>query len=184
MNTEYNVEKYELDTKLEEIRNNYLRFNITEYGCKHCRCYDNNWTCPPFKENQLDIWSKYENVKLIMLKYNFSKEFLNKQKSYEEFIEYSFDLIHSQKKIIEHDLYNLEKELNGEFLTSGPCVNCNVCQRSLGKSCVKPNERKYAMESLGANVIDIAKRYFDLDLEWIRGNSKPNFLIMMVCVLY
>ena len=184
MSEEYNVERFERNLKMDNIRKNYLNYNKTEHDCRSCRCHSNNWTCPPFEENQNDIWDRYDNIKIIIEKYNFTKEFLEKEATAEELMEYGFNLIHGQKKEIEPELYRLEKELNGEFLTSGPCVNCPVCQRSQGNSCIMPDKRKYAMESLGANAVAITKDFFNLDLDWIRGNRKPEYLIMMVSVLY
>lgn len=181
---EYTIRRFEVDTRLDEIRDNYLNFCNTEEKCKKCRCHSNNWTCPPFDENQTDVWNKYENIKIIVEKYNFTKEFLEDKITDDELMEYGFDLIHGQKKVIEPELYELEKKLNGEFLTSGPCVNCKICQRTEDKPCIMSDKRKYAMESLGANAIEIAKKYFKLDLQWIKGNKKPEYLIMMVSVLY
>lgn len=184
MAEDYTVERFEHDTCLDKIRKEYLNFNTTEHNCRKCRCHDNNWTCPPFNEEQTGVWDKYENIKIIIEKYNFTREFLEEETTAEELMEYSFDLIHGQKKVIEDELYRLEEELNGEFLTSGPCVNCSVCQRTMNRECVMPDKRKYAMESLGANAVAIAKEYFNLDLQWIKGNVKPEYLIMMVSVLY
>lgn len=183
MSEDYNVERLERTVKLEEIRNKFITPVKTEHDCRKCRCHGNNWTCPPFEENQNDIWEKYENIKIIMEKYDFTKKFLEEETTSEELMEYAFDLIHGKKKEIEPELYRLEDELNGEFLTSGPCVNCSVCQRSLGKNCIIPEKRKYAMESLGADVVGIAREYFNLDLDWIYGNRKAKYLIMMVSVL-
>ena len=185
MSMEFVSERFECDTNLEEIRKNYLNPPKNEEACSHCRCYENNWTCPPFTENQTNVWYKYENIKIIIKKLNFTNEFLKKQFTEEELIEYAFDLIHSQKTLIEQEeLYDLEKELNGEILTSGPCVTCKCCQRLDGKECVMPEKRKYAMESLGANAIGIAKKFFDLDLKWIKENKLPEYLVVMVAVLY
>ena len=47
-----------------------------------------------------------------------------------------------------------------------------------------PEKRKYAMEALGANVIKLSKDFFHLDLQWIKNNTLPEYIIMMVSVLY
>ena len=184
MSEDYTTERFECDVKLEEIRQNFLNPIKNEKLCSYCRCHDHNWTCPPFYENQTDIWNHYENVKLIMMKFNFTENIQNKKFDSDELMEYAFDLHHGAKKIIEPELYALEEELNGHFLTSGPCVNCSHCQRLENKECIMPDKRKYAMESLGANIIGISKKYFNLDMQWIKNNKLPEFIIMMVCVLY
>lgn len=184
MADDFTTERFECDTTLEEIREKFINPIKNKQLCTHCRCYDNNWCCPPFTENQTDIWNKYDNIKLIMIKMNFTHEAYEKEFTPETIMEYAFDFHHGAKMKIEPELYELEKELNGYFLTSGPCVNCGQCQRILGKDCVMPNKRKYAMESLGADVKAIVKQYFDLDLQWIRGNVLPEYIIMMVSVLY
>lgn len=184
MSDDFSVERFECDTSLDEIRERFLNIEGNEESCSFCRCYDNNWTCPPFNDNQTDIWNKYENIKLILLKMNFNKHVYEREFTSESLMEYAFEFHHSQKMIIEPELYELEEKLNGCFLTAGPCVRCSECQRISGKGCVMPDKRKYAMESLGADVIGIAREYFDLDLQWIRGNKLPEYIIMMLCVLY
>lgn len=184
MSEDFTVERFECDASLDEIRENFIIPNKTNEACTHCRCYDNNWCCPPFTENQSSIWNDYENIKLILVKMNFTDEARRREFTSDSLMDYAFDFHHGQKMLIEPELERLEEKLNGYYLTSGPCVNCNECQRMTGNSCVMPDKRKYAMESLGADVIGIAKKYFDLDLKWIKGNVLPEYIIMMVSVLY
>ncbi|RAP51276.1 MAG: hypothetical protein BZ138_05580 [Methanosphaera sp. rholeuAM270] len=184
MRNDYTIERFEKDTLLKTIREKYVDFTKTELSCRKCRCHSNNWTCPPFDSNQTDIWSQYENIKLILLKFNFTEKIRKKQFTPEELMEYAFNLHHGEKTIIEPELKELEKELNGHYLTCGPCVNCQQCQRLLNNRCIMPEKRKYAMESLGANIIDITKDYFNIDMQWIKENKLPEYIIMMVSVLY
>lgn len=184
MSEDYIVERFECDVKMDELRENFINAPKTREACSFCRCFNNNWSCPPFTDNQTSIWDDYENIKLIMVKMNFNDEILNRKYTPESLMEYAFEFHHGEKMNIEPEIYKLEEELDGYFLTSGPCVNCKECQRIAGNDCVMPDKRKYAMESLGADVIGIAKKYFDLDLKWIKGNKLPEYIIMMVSVLY
>lgn len=181
---DYTIERFETDTSLENLLNNYINYEKTEKLCKACRCHDNNWTCPPFDANQTDVWTKYENIKLILLKFNFTNKARQRQFTDQEIMEYAFELHHGEKTLIEPELKELEKELNGHYLTCGPCVNCKICQRISNNKCVMPNKRKYAMEALGADIINITKDFFNLDLKWIKAKTLPEYIIMMVSVLY
>lgn len=181
---DYTIERFEKDTSLAEIRKKYLNYNKTEKLCRACRCHDNNWTCPPFDEQQTKIWTKYEKIKLILLKFNFTKQARQKQYNEEEIMEYAFELHHGEKTKIEPELRQYEKQLNGHYLTCGPCVNCKTCQKINNKPCIMPQKRKYAMEALGADIINITKDYFNIEMQWIKENKLPEYIIMMVGVLY
>ena len=184
MRDDYTIERFEKDVPLDEIKRNYINFEHTEKLCRMCRCHTSNWTCPPFNQDQISIWEKYDNIKLILLKFNFTSNALQKVFEDEKIMEYSFDLHHGEKTLIEPYLKSLEEELDGCYLTCGPCVNCKECQRLNGKSCVMPDKRKYAMEALGADIIGISKDYFGINLQWIHENKLPEYIIMMVSVLY
>lgn len=184
MRNDYSIEKFEKDVKLDPIRKKYIDYTRTEIDCRNCRCHTNNWTCPPFLDNQTDIWNKFENIKLILLKFNFTDDARKKEFTADELMEYAFELHHGEKTLIEPELRRFEKQLNGHYLTCGPCVNCSECQRIKNKECIMPDKRKYAMESLGADIIGISKEYFNLDLQWIHENKLPEYIIMMVSILY
>jgi len=181
---DYNIERFEIDLSMDEILDNYINFEKTEKLCRKCRCHSNNWTCPPFDSNQINIWENYDNIKLILLKFNFTNKARQKQFDESEIMEYAFNLHHGEKTLIEPELKKLEKQLNGYYLTCGPCVNCKTCQRLTNGKCIMPEKRKYAMEALGANVIKLSKDFFHLDLQWIKNNTLPEYIIMMVSVLY
>ena len=67
-----------------------------------------------------------------------------------------------------------EKRLNGLFLTCGPCVLCIPCEKMNQKECKHPSLRRYAVESVGVNVVKCVKEIFDVDAQWITPDSRPD----------
>ena len=64
----------------------------------------------------------------------------------------------------------------------GCCDLCGIgnCARISGKPCRHPKEKRFSMESLGADAIKAADRYFGVPLCWPEKGRLPAYF-MLVC---
>ena len=181
---DYTVERYELTTDLKKFYENYVTYDFTELECSKCTSYDKKWTCPPFDFDVKNIWTKYDNIKLIFQKFTFTDEFKKKQLTFTEFRENSRNLFQNEKKKILQEMLEEEKRLDGLYVTCGPCNLCVECTRIIGEQCRNPNLRRYSMEALGTNVISAVNDLFNVTPQWITTESQPDYHIYMNAILY
>lgn len=181
---DYSIERYEHTMKLDEYVERYVNYSFTELECSKCSSYDYKWTCPPFDFDVKDIWTGYDNIKLILLKIIFTDEFKDKKLDYDDFKEYSRKLFQYEKMQIYEEMIDEEERLNGLYLTCGPCALCSVCTRYEGKACRMPDKMRYSMESLGTNVISTSQELFNIKPQWITNYSKPDYHIFLNAILY
>ena len=126
----------------------------------------------------------YQNIRLIMLKITFTEEFKKRNLSYAEFRENSRNLFQNEKRNILREMLDGEERLGGLYLTCGPCNLCAVCSRVDDEPCRNPDKRRYAMESVGTNVINTVRDFFDVTPQWISEESKPDYHIFLNAILY
>ena len=181
---DYIVEKLEYDCKLDDFYNKYVDFEYTEYKCSQCSSYGNKWSCPSFDFDVNEIWSGYENIRLYLMKIIFTDEFKQKELSFDDFRKNSIYLFQVEKRKILKDMLDEEKRLNGLFLTCGPCVLCIPCEKMNQHECKHPSLRRYAVESVGVNVVKCVKDIFDVDAQWITPDSRPDYHIFLNAILY
>ncbi len=83
------------------------------------------------------------------------------------------------KKLLETELLDHRKK-GRAVAGAGPCLACEECAAEAdGGRCGKPAKRIYSLESLGVNITGLAKRCFNIDLEWSCKETFADF----VCAL-
>lgn len=181
---DYTTERFEHTCRLDKFYERYVDFKYTDEKCSQCSSYDNKWSCPSFDFDVDEIWGKYEYIKLYFMKIMFTDEFKKKNLPFMEFRENSRQLFQNEKKKIVNKMLDEEKRLNGLFLTCGPCVLCIPCEKLNNSPCRHPDLRRYAVESVGVNVVKCVREIFDVEAQWITHDSRPDYHIFLNAILY
>lgn len=186
----YTLEKYTETLKIREYYENYVDFNITEKTCRKCEQYNQNWSCPPFEDNIQEVWTKYENIKLILLQLNYDKFITENTYSRGDMNIILNITLHNEKRKILQSLQKktiLEEEYqNAMILSTGYCNLCPECTRITDKPCKYPRNKLYSMESLGALVTKTTEEIFNTKIQWINKEEGkiPSYLTILVGLLY
>lgn len=60
---------------------------------------------------------------------------------------------------------------------AGACTGCARCAAlNDDRECINPQKRIYSLESLGVNVVDLARRCFNIELEWSSEGYMADFI--------
>ena len=170
-----NFERLETTVSVEEYVKTCVDVPTFLEYCKECDNYGTRWSCPPFAEDPLDIWSRFDS--LWLLSYVLPCE---PGQSVSEAIE---DL-HQAKEQMMAELLKLERTKPGSVIVSaGSCTLCgDHCTRPEGKPCRMPNQMRHSIEALGGDVSKTAELYLNKPILWIRDGVLPDYL-MLVCGL-
>lgn len=186
----YVLEKKQENMKIEEYYTKYVDFNVTEKTCKLCEHYNNNWSCPKFEDDILNVWQSYDTIELILLqlKYDnfitensFSKGDMDTILNITLYNEKRKILQKLHKKTIEEEEYN-----NAMILSTGYCNLCPRCTRIDKKPCRYPNNKLYSMESLGALVSKTTEEIFGTKILWLNKDEGkiPSYLTLLMGLLH
>ncbi len=182
--SDYTIERFELTTNLKEFYEKYVDYEYTRLKCSVCSSFDKKWSCPDFDFDVDDIWKKYDNIKLFLLKFTFTEEFMKNDLSFVDFRDNSRNLFQAEKRNILQEMLDEEERLNGLYLTCGPCNLCAACSRLDNKPCRNLSMRRYAMESVGTNVVIAVEELFGITPQWIREDSRPDYHIFLNAILF
>lgn len=181
----YNTEVTVKNMKTSEYKEKYVNLDVTMAACRECVKYSNNWACPEFDCDVLEYWDKYENIKLIFTKINFTKEAL--EKTYDEedlkFISET-SLFYERNKLISR-LEKEERENKGKCLSAGPCGYCDRCARMDNEPCKYPEKCHNSIESIGGLVTETLSEVFGEELKWVNSEGHlPENLSLLMAVMY
>lgn len=185
----YTLEKNTKTLPVKEYYEKYVDYKTTEKTCKICDQYNKNWSCPPFEENILETWNKYENIKLTLIKLNYEK-FITENTFKNEDIDIILNItLYNEKRKMLQCLHKqtLEEEYqNSMILSTGYCNLCPKCTKIDNKSCKYPKNKLYGMESLGALVSKTTEEIFNTKIQWInkKEGKIPSYLTLLMGLLF
>lgn len=148
--------------------------------CRECHNYGNNWMCPPFDFDPLDIWRSYEKIKLFGLRMTPARESGEGKSAAER----AKEIISKEKRRLIGELLEEEKKIPGSLsFFAGSCELCPVCAKVTNEPCRRPAMARHSIESLGADVSLAMKRYLGLDILWIKDDRLPEYLTLVAALL-
>ena len=65
------ISKLTADVDVAEFVERYVDVEKFQGLCKDCEDYGNNWSCPPFDFEVMDVWNSFEKFKIIAFKIDF-----------------------------------------------------------------------------------------------------------------
>lgn len=148
--------------------------------CRECPNYDKRWSCPPYGFSVEGFWKQYTSILLYEVKVPISRELLGKSYEQEELNAINGVLIAPVKEQMMHDLLEMERQNSGSrALYAGTCELCESCYKVSGESCKHPELMRYSIESLGGNVAQAVKFYFDDEILWAKDGKLPEYYVLL-----
>lgn len=150
--------------------------------CRACRGYGKTWSCPPFDFKPQEIWQSYDTLLLQSRKIEVPEKMRETLFSPEELDRASHELLREEKRIMLAELLESEKSFpNSMVLSAGSCDVCPAltCTRLIGKPCRNPGSMRHSIESLGGDVGQALKTYFDLQILWGKNGRMPEYYILL-----
>ncbi|MBQ2888285.1 MAG: DUF2284 domain-containing protein [Firmicutes bacterium] len=139
--------------------------------CQQCDNYNIKWSCPPFEFDPMDIWHKYNKLRLYALVLRPSDEMGSAE---------LVAALHSEKPGFDQRLSEMEAEHPGSlYLSGGSCALCSDCRRAQGQVCRYPDKLRYSIEALGGDVGKVCEKYFDKPILWVQDNKAPEYLMLI-----
>ena len=139
--------------------------------CRACPNFGKMWSCPPFESlflYEIDIPPSESSIGRLS----------------QQEIRRIYD---SARAEIDPKLLDLgRKSPSGSLvLLGGSCANCPLpkCARLENKPCPRPESMRPSLESLGFDVVAIAKKIFGADLEWATASKTPQALRIVCAIL-
>ena len=152
--------------------------NVPEFlaYCKACPSYGGVWSCPPFHFNPMEIWKKYDSLRL------YARVLLADVPGQD--VQAAMRALQEEKAGYLDKLLGWEAETSGSLaLAAGSCSLCVPCTRKAGKPCQKPEEMRYSIEALGGDVALTASRYLKQPLLWVKDGILPEYLMLVGALL-
>jgi len=184
-------------TALKDLLNYYSPKIINKY-CESCNKFSKVWSCPPLPFKDLDYVSKYKYCYIISGKIHIDKvpkDELKKIVDYslkrysdisngnDEFSNTFSGLYYSFREFNDKKIFSLEKYFNDSIsLSSGRCLLCDTCTRSIGKPCISEEQLRYSLESLGFDVSEIIKNIVGDKIQW-SSDTKPEYVTCVSALL-
>lgn len=177
----YTVTHHTASMSVPEYLENYVDIPVFLKACQACPNYGKIWSCPPYGFDVLQHWKKYKTLYLLASKIVFDKDALSKVYTTEEITSITDSILPREKQVLSEKLFEMEKQNPGSIsLSAGSCNTCkNGCTRSQGKPCVNPDQMRYSLESLGANVGLTIEKLMGIKLEWMEENRLPHHFVLV-----
>ena len=174
---QHKIEYITSEVNISELNKFHNPTKVFEY-CKACPNYNKLWSCPPHSFNIDEFITKYKRAKIIGGKVIINKSLINTDRIKEECSEIFLEA----RKTFSNKLIS-EETKNSISLIAGNCYKCTSCSRILGIPCIKNNEMRYSLESIGYLVSDITTNILNLDIQWIK-NEIPDYMVTVGAMLY
>lgn len=181
----YTTKKYTTTMDLKSFMKEYVDIPKMERFCSLCRNYGTSWECPPHTNDILAYWNQFENIKIIAVKLDYTKEFTSKSYNHNQLNYIIKNTLYKERSILKEELKQLEEELNGQYLYAGRCDMCRKCAKISDEQCRFPELMRYSVESIGSNIQKLTPDIFDFSLKWVEKDMKiPEYLVNVCAVLY
>lgn len=184
-------------TTLENLLNYYSPKVINKY-CESCNKFSKVWSCPPLPFKDLDYVSKYKYCYIISGKIHIDKV---PKDELEKIVDHSFKkysdisngndefsntfngLYYSFREFNDKKVFSLEKHFNDSIsLSSGRCLLCDTCTRSIGKPCISEEKLRYSLEGLSFHVSEIVENIVGDKIQW-SNDTKPEYVTCVSALL-
>ncbi len=142
-------------------------------ACQACKSHGTNLACPPFSPTFQEYTMGKASARVLCLR-------LPLDYFSEELIENRYRLCFKTVREFLVQELALARNAGQTIAGAGPCMACDPCVAEHGIfECIKPEEKIFSLESLGINLMELAKSCFDITLEWSTKNHTAQFVCAM-----
>lgn len=181
----YKTDEIRAEIAIKDYVKDFVDVNYFLEFCKNCPHYENNWGCPPFDFDPIDLWNKYKTFSIIGIKIIFDDDIVDKTYSSDELSEIMSKSIRIEKNKLFNRLLEMEKDIEeSTSVVAGTCNICNECGRENGEKCRHPDKLRHSVESLGGNVEKTVKELLNLDILWVEDYKLPKYLTLCCGLLH
>lgn len=147
-------------------------------ACGACRQHGTNLACPPFSPTFGAYTTGKTTARVICLR-------LPLEYFAGELLQDRYRLCFKKvRSFLVEELF-ASREAGYTIAGAGPCLACERCVAAEGFSeCSKPDQRIFSLESLGVNLMKLARRCFDINLEWSSESHTAQFVCAMGAVFF
>lgn len=182
----YQTETYTAEMKVAEFVKRYVDVEKFLAFCRECPNYNVCNSCPPYDFEPLDVWNKYETVKIVGVKIIIPSELAGKTMQKEDFLDFYEEVMSEVRNDLYRDLKAEEEAAPDRYLLHpGRCSLCGKgdCDRNRC-ACKHPELRRYSIEALGGDVCAVTGEMLGLELCWVENGIMPEYLCQIGGVLY
>lgn len=141
--------------------------------CRQCGNYGERWSCPPYDFQPEDWWRRFDHIVLEGRKLCFSQAARDSRP-----LSWGIEALGREKDALLEEL--LARESGGsQVLAAGACSLCPVCARREGALCRQRDRMRYSIESLGGDVVSIARECFQTELLWSGDGRLPAYYFLV-----
>ena len=147
-------------------------------ACQACKSYGTNLACPPFSPTFQEYTTDKTSARILCLR--IPLDYFS-----EELIENRYRLCFKTVRGFLIEELTLARNAGYAIAGAGPCMACEPCVAENGVfECCKPEEKIFSLESLGINLMNLAKCCFDITLEWSTKGHTAQFVCAMGAIFY
>lgn len=149
-------------------------------ACEQCPNYGRIGSCPPYDFSVIGYWRDYDSLELLCVQAFVPDELRARVFSEEELKPVIESTIAEARAALDSRLAEEEANQPGSrMLSAGKCVRCDDCACAHGQPCRFPEAIRYSIESLGGDVVALARDLFQLPLLWAEGGQLPEYFVLM-----
>lgn len=175
MNKIYTEKRLETTVSISEYLSECVNVERFLAYCKECRNYGVSHSCPPFDFDPLDIWKRYDKVRLTAFQLFFN-EGVTMAEAYKALAE--------KKREMLCEMIELERDIPGSLaLSAGSCDLCSECAKASGEKCRFRERMRYSIEALGGDVVKTTEKYMGVPILWSKNGEVPEYLIPVAGIL-
>lgn len=174
-----NIEKLTATIPVEDYTRDYRDIPKFAAMCKQCRRYGNTWSCPPY---DFDIEAYVDQYKTAVI---FGHKIICPQDTHGLSVADACNqLIAEARLILDEEVIQKEKELNGRGFLPGSCRLCEECTRVHGDPCIHPDRVRPSLEACGFDISKTSSELLKIPLKWGSATEMPEYLVLVSAVMY
>lgn len=179
----YTVTSKQVTIPADELISRYRDVERFEAFCKQCPSYGKVWTCPPFDFDARTVSDGFKTVTVMGTTIEFDEQTRADCKTAEQSSRTGREAMEQVWKALLPQLYEMERQTPGSRCFTFRCSLCpEGCTRPEGKPCRHPSQMRHSLESVGFDLVAIARDLLDIDLEWSKDGTLPKHLSLITAL--
>ena len=167
----------------EEFVQRYRDVERIRQYCLQCPGYGKTWSCPPFDFNPRSVSDGFRTATVMGTTIEFDEQTRASCKNAEQSSVIGREAMQEVWKTLQPRLYEMERETPGSRCFTFRCSLCpEGCTRPEGKPCRHPELMRHSLESVGFDIVAMARDLLDIELEWSSDGSLPKHITLVTAL--
>ena len=175
------MKRHDASVSTDEFVRSCVDVPRLEKYCSECPGYGQSWMCPPFGFDVMVIWKWYSRIRLTGVQIFPDYDSVPAEKSTKDMIT---EALKYEKNKLANNIWACETATPGSMcFLAGVCGLCENCARKENLPCRNPENARYSIEGIGADVGIAARKYFNVELQWPVNGRYPEYYTVMMALL-